>query len=193
MTTTLRGMKDCYKIKLQSAGYRLVYQVRDLEIVVSVVAVGKRDRNQVYKVALSRLWSCSFFSLLLCWNFGACYHWYRGTAKGLSLFMLYLIRAGVNLRLFATHNMNKRCGHNSLIFQTYLIWAWILGVWEVQLIGHSAGNKKPLSSSVTEVASPIGAVLPGTVVPAVSLVNKIVLACVHSNHCLSLTSCFYLP
>lgn len=107
--------------------------------------------------------------------------------------MLYLIRAGVNLRLFATHNMNKRCGHNYLIFQTYLIWAWILGVWEVQLIDHSAGNKKPLSSSVTEVASPIGAVLPGTVVPAVSLVNKIVLACVHSNHCLSLTSCFYLP
>ena len=51
----LRGMKDCYKIKLQSAGYRLVYQVRDLEIVVSVVAVGKRDRNQVYKAAISRL------------------------------------------------------------------------------------------------------------------------------------------
>lgn len=51
----LRGMKDRYKIKLQSAGYRLVYQVRDLEIVVSVVAVGKRDRNQVYKAALSRL------------------------------------------------------------------------------------------------------------------------------------------
>jgi mRNA interferase RelE/StbE len=51
-STKLRGMKDCYKIKF---GYRLVYQVRDLEIVVSVVAVGKRDRNQVYKAALSRL------------------------------------------------------------------------------------------------------------------------------------------
>ncbi|MDB0034789.1 type II toxin-antitoxin system RelE/ParE family toxin, partial [bacterium] len=35
----LNGMKDCYKIKLRSAGYRLVYQVRDAEILVSVVAI----------------------------------------------------------------------------------------------------------------------------------------------------------
>ena len=48
-------MKDCYKIKLRSAGYRLIYQVRDLEILVSVVAVGKRDRNQVYNIAAKRL------------------------------------------------------------------------------------------------------------------------------------------
>ncbi|MBL4630626.1 MAG: type II toxin-antitoxin system RelE/ParE family toxin [Paraglaciecola sp.] len=46
---------DCYKIKLRSAGYRLVFQVRDDEIVVSVVAVGKRERNQVYKIALKRI------------------------------------------------------------------------------------------------------------------------------------------
>ncbi|OOV86400.1 type II toxin-antitoxin system RelE family toxin [Oceanospirillum linum] len=51
----LNGMKDCYKIKLRSAGYRLVYQVRDEEIVVSVVAVGKRERNQVYNIALKRV------------------------------------------------------------------------------------------------------------------------------------------
>jgi mRNA interferase RelE/StbE len=51
----LSGMKDCYKIKLRSAGYRLVYEVRDNEVVVSVVAVGKRNRNQVYKIALKRL------------------------------------------------------------------------------------------------------------------------------------------
>lgn len=51
----LSGMKDCYKIKLRSAGYRMVYEVRDLEIVVSVVAVGKRDRNQVYKIAAKRI------------------------------------------------------------------------------------------------------------------------------------------
>ncbi|WP_028303159.1 type II toxin-antitoxin system RelE family toxin [Oceanospirillum maris] len=51
----LNGMKDCYKIKLRSAGYRLVYQVRDKEIVVSVVAVGKRERNQVYNIALKRV------------------------------------------------------------------------------------------------------------------------------------------
>lgn len=51
----LNGMPDCYKIKLKSAGYRLVYQVRDQELVVSVVAVGKRERNQVYKTAVRRL------------------------------------------------------------------------------------------------------------------------------------------
>lgn len=51
----LNGMKDCYKIKLCSAGYRLVYEVRDQEVVVSVVAVGKRERNAVYKIALKRI------------------------------------------------------------------------------------------------------------------------------------------
>ena len=51
----LNGMLDCYKIKLRSAGYRLVYQVRDDEIIVSVVAVGKQERNQVYKIAIKRI------------------------------------------------------------------------------------------------------------------------------------------
>jgi len=51
----LGGIKDCYKIKLQRAGYRLVYQVRDKELIVSVIAVGKRERNQVYKAAIKRI------------------------------------------------------------------------------------------------------------------------------------------
>ena len=51
----LRGMSDCYKIKLRGSGYRLVYQVRDNELVVVVIAVGKRDKNLVYKLALNRL------------------------------------------------------------------------------------------------------------------------------------------
>ena len=51
----LSGMKDCYKIKLRRAGYRLVYQVRDNELIVSVVAVGKRERNHVYKAAIKRI------------------------------------------------------------------------------------------------------------------------------------------
>ena len=51
----LSGMKNCYKIKLRQAGYRLVYQVRDKEIVVVVVAVGKRERNFVYKKAIKRI------------------------------------------------------------------------------------------------------------------------------------------
>ena len=47
----LHGMKERYKIKLRSAGYRLVYQVKDQELIVLVVAVGKRERNEVYKAA----------------------------------------------------------------------------------------------------------------------------------------------
>ena len=51
----LNGMKDCYKIKLRSAGYRLVYEVRDQELIVSVVTIGKRERNEVYKTAIKRI------------------------------------------------------------------------------------------------------------------------------------------
>jgi mRNA interferase RelE/StbE len=50
----LRDMPDCYKIKLRSAGYRLVYRVHDDRIVVQIVAVGRRDRNLVYKIAAGR-------------------------------------------------------------------------------------------------------------------------------------------
>ncbi|MEG9475705.1 type II toxin-antitoxin system RelE/ParE family toxin [Mannheimia bovis] len=51
----LRGMKDCYKIKLRNSGYRLVYQVIDDRVVVKVIAVGKRERNDVYQKASMRL------------------------------------------------------------------------------------------------------------------------------------------
>jgi mRNA interferase RelE/StbE len=48
-------MPDCYKIKLRSSGYRLVYQVIDERVVVIVIAVGKRERSDVYDAAKSRL------------------------------------------------------------------------------------------------------------------------------------------
>ena len=51
----LHGLPDCYKIKLRGAGYRLVYQVQDERVLVFVVAVGKREREQVYLDAGSRL------------------------------------------------------------------------------------------------------------------------------------------
>ena len=51
----LSGMADCYKIKLRSAGYRLVYRVEDHRVVVIVIAVGKRERSDVYEAARSRL------------------------------------------------------------------------------------------------------------------------------------------
>ena len=50
----LHGTKERYKIKLRNAGYRLVYQVNDGQLLVLVVAVGKRERNQVYKAAEKR-------------------------------------------------------------------------------------------------------------------------------------------
>lgn len=51
----LSGAKDCYKIKLRSSGYRLAYRVVDKALVVEVVAVGKRDKSDVYKKMLARL------------------------------------------------------------------------------------------------------------------------------------------
>lgn len=50
----LSGHKNRYKIKLRDAGYRLVYEVRDKVLVIVVVAVGKRERNLVYKTAAKR-------------------------------------------------------------------------------------------------------------------------------------------
>lgn len=50
----LSGQKDRYKIKLRSAGFRLVYEVRDRQLIVVVIAVGKRERNAVYKAAAKR-------------------------------------------------------------------------------------------------------------------------------------------
>jgi mRNA interferase RelE/StbE len=50
----LLGHPDRYKIKLRGAGYRLVYEVRDAEVVVVVIAVGKRERGEVYHLAAIR-------------------------------------------------------------------------------------------------------------------------------------------
>lgn len=50
----LFGSQNRYKIKLRSAGYRLVYEVRDEVLIVIVIAVGKRDKSMVYKAAEKR-------------------------------------------------------------------------------------------------------------------------------------------
>jgi mRNA interferase RelE/StbE len=42
-------------IKLRQLGYRLVYQVDDNIVTITVIAVGKRERNAVYQAALQRL------------------------------------------------------------------------------------------------------------------------------------------
>jgi mRNA interferase RelE/StbE len=51
----LRGLKDCYKLKLRDAGFRLVYHVKNTELIVTVISVGKREDNIVYELAKNRL------------------------------------------------------------------------------------------------------------------------------------------
>jgi len=53
-SAALHGMKDHYKIKPRQLGYRLVYRVDDEKVTVLVIAVGKRDKGDVYKVAKER-------------------------------------------------------------------------------------------------------------------------------------------
>ncbi|MRT42713.1 type II toxin-antitoxin system mRNA interferase toxin, RelE/StbE family [Enterobacteriaceae bacterium RIT702] len=51
----LRGLPNCYKIKLRASGYRLVYQVQDDRLIVFVVSVGKREHEDSYENARRRL------------------------------------------------------------------------------------------------------------------------------------------
>lgn len=50
----LSGFENVYKIKLRSVGYRLAYEVKEEQIVVLVLTVGKRENNQVYNNLASR-------------------------------------------------------------------------------------------------------------------------------------------
>lgn len=52
----LRGdLAGCYKIKLLKAGVRLVYQVKDDEVVILLITVGKRADSVVYDEAKKRI------------------------------------------------------------------------------------------------------------------------------------------
>ena len=53
VASRLTGSRSRYKIKLRKAGFRLVYEVYKQGVVVLVVAVGKRERNAIYKAAWS--------------------------------------------------------------------------------------------------------------------------------------------
>ena len=50
----VRGGPDLYKIRLRPVGYRLDYQVHNLQLMVLVLAVGQRERNAAYNAALGR-------------------------------------------------------------------------------------------------------------------------------------------
>jgi mRNA interferase RelE/StbE len=51
---SLRKFENHYKVKLKSSGYRLVYEVIDDQVVVLVIAIGKREGNKIYEVAKLR-------------------------------------------------------------------------------------------------------------------------------------------
>lgn len=50
----LHGHVDRYKIKLRSSGYRLAYQVIDENVVLLIIAVGRRERNEVCQITYMR-------------------------------------------------------------------------------------------------------------------------------------------
>ena len=50
----LKGYQHVYKIKLKSAGYRLAYKVMHDRVIVLVLAIGKREREEVYKTLANR-------------------------------------------------------------------------------------------------------------------------------------------
>ena len=54
LRSKLRGSSNRYKIKLHAAGFRLIDEVRDQQLLVLVLAVGKRDRNAAYHHADKR-------------------------------------------------------------------------------------------------------------------------------------------
>lgn len=56
-SAALRSMDNCYKIKLRKAGYRLIYRVEKDAAILTVMAVGQRDKLKVYSAAQLRLGS----------------------------------------------------------------------------------------------------------------------------------------
>lgn len=42
------GKHECYKIKLRTFGFRLVYKLENNKLVLLVISVGKRENDNVY-------------------------------------------------------------------------------------------------------------------------------------------------
>lgn len=45
---SVREIPNAYKIKLRSSGFRLIYLVRDGQMVILVLSIGKREREEAY-------------------------------------------------------------------------------------------------------------------------------------------------
>jgi Cytotoxic translational repressor of toxin-antitoxin stability system len=48
-------VREQFKKKLKSSGFRLVYQVQEAQVTVLVIAIGKREKSAVYQDADKRL------------------------------------------------------------------------------------------------------------------------------------------
>jgi len=51
----LSGYDNIYKIKLRSSGFRLAYEVREDNIIIVVLALEKRENNDVYDALKSKI------------------------------------------------------------------------------------------------------------------------------------------
>lgn len=48
----VREISNGYKIKLRASGIRLIYQVREQQLVILVLGIGKREREDAYQDAI---------------------------------------------------------------------------------------------------------------------------------------------
>ncbi len=51
----LSGYENVYKIKLRNSGFRLAYEVKDEQIVILVVSIGKRENGKIYNDLKDRM------------------------------------------------------------------------------------------------------------------------------------------
>jgi|SRR6185437_4201894 len=49
------GKHECYKIKLRTYGFRLIYKIDHDKIILLVISVGKRENDDVYNAMHERL------------------------------------------------------------------------------------------------------------------------------------------
>lgn len=48
-------LSECYKMRIGKTGHRLVYHVIESELVIYVLAVGKREDKVAYQAAITRI------------------------------------------------------------------------------------------------------------------------------------------
>lgn len=54
-STSMQNIKNCHSIKLKPSGFRLAYEILGGEIVISAIAIGKREHSEVYNLMSNRV------------------------------------------------------------------------------------------------------------------------------------------